>query len=146
MNKGFLSDSLSAADSFSIAELNLIVAPAGSSKTYFALAKLPDLLKIEHKERILYLIDTCAGRDQICYVNKDNAVFYDTLWLKERESDDNNFECFQTEPEKIVVMTYAFFGKLAFHRPAFLESLDLIICDELHNTFWPIPLEIFKYD
>lgn len=144
MEKIYLSDSISDADSFSITELNLIVAPAGSGKTYFALTKLPDLLKIEHKERILYLIDTCAGRDQICYLNKDNAVFYDTLWLKERESDDNYFEGFQTDPEKIVVMTYAFFGKLVFHRPAFLQSLDLIICDELHNTFWPIPLEKFK--
>ena len=115
MEKIYLSDSISDADSFSITELNLIVAPAGSGKTYFALTKLPDLLKIEHKERILYLIDTCAGRDQICYLNKDNAVFYDTLWLKERESDDNNFEGFQTEPEKIVVMTYAFFGKLVLH-------------------------------
>lgn len=114
MNKIFLSDSISDADSFSITELNLIIAPAGSGKTYFALTKLPDLLKIEHKERILYLIDTCAGRDQICYLNKDNAVFYDTLWLKDRESDDNYFEGFQTDPEKIVVMTYAFFGKLVF--------------------------------
>lgn len=144
MEKIYLSDSISDADSFSITELNLIVAPAGSGKTYFALTKLPDLLKIEHKERILYLIDTCAGRDQICYLNKDNAVFYDTLWLKEREDDYNFEEGFQTEPEKIVVMTYAFFGKLAFHRPAFLQSLDLIICDELHNTFWAIPLEKFK--
>lgn len=144
MEKIYLSDSISDADSFSITELNLIIAPAGSGKTYFALTKLPDLLKIEHKERILYLIDTCAGRDQICYLNKDNAVFYDTLWLKEREDDYNFEEGFQTEPEKIVVMTYAFFGKLAFHRPAFLQSLDLIICDELHNTFWAIPLEKFK--
>ena len=96
MEKIYLSDSISDADSFSITELNLIVAPAGSGKTYFALTKLPDLLKIEHKERILYLIDTCAGRDQICYLNKDNAVFYDTLWLKGRESDDNYFEGFQT--------------------------------------------------
>ena len=81
MEKIYLSDSISDADSFSITELNLIVAPAGSGKTYFALTKLPDLLKIEHKERILYLIDTCAGRDQICYLNKDNAVFYDTLFF-----------------------------------------------------------------
>ncbi len=61
MEKIYLSDSISDADSFSITELNLIVAPAGSGKTYFALTKLPDLLKIEHKERILYLIDTCAA-------------------------------------------------------------------------------------
>ena len=144
MKKNYLSDSISDATQFSTTDLNLITAPAGSGKTHFALTKLPELLKIKHKERILYLIDTCAGRDQICYLNKDNAVFYDTLWLKEREDDYNFEKGFQTEPEKTVVMTYAFFGKLAFHRPAFLQSLDLIICDELHNTFWSIPLEKFK--
>lgn len=38
MKKVFLSDSISDADSFSIDELNLIVAPAGSGKEALALA------------------------------------------------------------------------------------------------------------
>ncbi len=124
--------------------LNLIEAPVSSGKTYFALTKLPQLVK--HQNRIVYLIDTIAGRDQIEQMNR-NVRFYTPTWRKGIVQDDETHEYeaidFETgeiaaEGNNITIMTYACFGHLAKYHPAFLDELEMVICDELHSISWMI--------
>ena len=109
-------------------KLNVISAPTGCGKTYFATHDLPQLSScLEH---IIYLIDTNAGKEQIIHEYK-NTQYYTCIW-RECISDDMIF----FESGKITIMTYHTFGLIAHKKPAFLEKLELIICDEFHNIFW----------
>lgn len=108
--------------------LNVIVSPTGSGKTYFA---THDLLSLSSRpEHIVYLIDTNAAKEQILN-HYDNTQRYSWLW---RESITDEMVLF--EGGKITIMTYHTFGLIAKKKPQFLEKLELIVCDELHNIFW----------
>lgn len=109
--------------------LNLIEAPAGSGKTTFALERLYQLAS--NKSKVLYLIDSVAGGEQIA--RHSNASPYTKEW---REGLSDGLE--DLEDGKINVMTYAKFGILLKFFPDFVDSIELIICDELQNIFWPI--------
>ena len=74
-----LSDAISSLEVFKKGCLNLIKAPVASGKTTFALGKLSGLAT--RKDRIVYLIDTIAGRDQILHKN-DNVKIYNNEWRK----------------------------------------------------------------
>lgn len=128
MNPNFISD-LVDIDSINYFCLNLVNAPAGSGKTTFALEKLYQLAS--NKSKVLYLIDSVAGGEQIA--RHRNAVLYTKEW---RESLSDGLENF--EEGKINVMTYAKFGALLKFYPDFINAIELIICDELQNIFWPI--------
>ena len=146
----YLSEALSL-DGFRKGFLNLIEAPVSSGKTYFALTKLPQLAK--HQNRIVYLIDTIAGRDQIEQMNR-NVRFYTPNWRKGIVQDDETHEYeaidFETgeiaaEGNNITIMTYACFGHLAKYHPAFLDELEMVICDELHSISWMINAAYKEY-
>lgn len=139
----YLSEALSL-EGFRKGYLNLIKAPVASGKTYFALNNLPNL--VEHQNRIVYLIDTIAGRDQIEQMNR-NVRFYTPTWRKgiiqgdevnEYEMIDFDTGEIMSEGNNITIMTYSCFGHLAKYHPAFLDKLEMVICDELHSIFWMI--------
>lgn len=110
-------------------KLNIIKAPTGSGKTYFALTAIPSAVE-DPAHRIVYLIDTINGKEQI--LQNYNARPLYRMW--ETELDGINFDndMFETD-RRIVIITYAKFGVLLDRDPDFHKHFDYIICDELHS-------------
>lgn len=107
-------------------KLNIIKAPTGSGKTYFALHHIPTLTKDAIHE-VVYLIDTINGKEQI--VRNYNAVSEYYKWSKEVEEGGMWFE----PDNHVVILTYAKFGYLFTKFLDFYKKFRYIICDELHS-------------
>lgn len=107
-------------------KLNIIKAPTGSGKTYFALQTIPGLVR-DAVHKVVYLIDTVNGKDQI--VENYNAVKEYRGWSKDIDGGGIWFY----EKNDIVVITYARFGYLLERYPEFYKEFTYIICDELHS-------------
>lgn len=105
-------------------KLNVIKAPTGSGKTYFALEHIPSLTydAIHH---VVYLIDTINGKEQI--IQNYNAISEYYSWSKDVDEDGMWFE----PSGKVVVLTYAKFGYLLNRYSDFYTHFSYIICDEL---------------
>ena len=106
--------------------LNIIKAPTGSGKTYFALTHITSLVEDAH-HNVVYLIDTINGKEQI--LQNYNAVADNRMWIADVEGEGLWF----VPDDKVVIMTYAKFGYILMKRPDFHTHFDYIICDELHN-------------
>lgn len=118
-------------------KLNIIKAPTGSGKTYFALQSIPKAVEDAYHHTV-YLIDTVNGKEQI--LNNYNATIYSSYW-KNEISDEEIERCISS---KVVVITYAKFGTLLEKDPDFHKHFDYIICDELPSLirfqyFSPMP-------
>lgn len=107
-------------------QLNIIQAPTGSGKTYFALTAIPAETE-DAFHNVVYLIDTINGKEQI--VNNYNATSEAWPWSRDIVTDGHWF----SSDDRIVVITYARFGCLIDQYPDFHTYFDYIICDELHN-------------
>ena len=106
--------------------LNIVKAPTGSGKTYFALTAIPESLGADAGWNIVYLIDTINGKEQII-ANYDACEYY-------YEWDavvTGNLDYRGDEGRTVVIMTYAKFGKLLETRPDYHKHFKYIICDEL---------------
>lgn len=107
-------------------KLNIIKAPTGSGKSYFALTYIPSLID-DPIHNIVYLIDTVNGKDQI--IRNYNAVPDNWRWIEDVSGDGMWF----VSDDSVVIMTYAKFGIIMERQPDFHTHFDYIICDELHN-------------
>ena len=107
-------------------QLNVIKAPTGSGKTYFALNYIPSLTS-DALHNVVYLIDTINGKEQI--VRNYNATSEYYGWSKEVESGGMWFE----PDNRVVVITYAKFGVLFERNIEFYKNFSYIICDEIHS-------------
>ena len=107
-------------------QLNVIKAPTGSGKTYFALNYIPSLTN-DALHNVVYLIDTINGKEQI--VRNYNATSEYYGWSKEVESGGMWFE----PDNRVVVITYAKFGVLFERNIEFYKNFSYIICDEIHS-------------
>lgn len=111
---------------FQKGKLNLIEAPTGCGKTYFALKHIPSLVK-KPLYKVAFLIDTTNGKEQI--MRKYHSAPATLDWQKSVETEMINF----ADEQHIVAMTYAKFGKMCERDASFVDKLDYIICDEIHN-------------
>ena len=107
-------------------KLNIIKAPTGSGKTYFALQHIPSLTE-NALHKVVYLIDTINGKEQI--LNNYNAIAEYFGWATSVGWNHHSFE----KDDYIVVMTYAKFGVLCQKNTDFFSNFEYIICDELHS-------------
>ena len=105
-------------------KLNIIKAPTGSGKTYFAFKAIPEAVDDAYHKTV-YLIDTVNGKEQI--LNNYNASVFSSYWMNEVSEDE--MERFYSS--KVVVITYAKFGLLTLRDLSFPNHFDYIICDEL---------------
>ena len=119
---------------FQKGKLNLIEAPTGCGKTYFALKHIPSFVKNPFY-KVAFLIDTTNGKEQI--MRKYHSAPATLDWQKSVETEMINF----ADEQRIVAMTYAKFGKMCERDASFIDKLDYIICDEIHNliAFTHIP-------
>ena len=101
-------------------KINLIVAPAGSGKTYWI---FNTLVKKYNLSRVIYLSDTKALARS---VNKDPEYFDKCHMIGEI------FEGFNTS---LTIMTYAKYGHTLLKEPRAFDGVELIICDEAHNLY-----------
>lgn len=106
--------------------LNIIKAPTGSGKSYFALTHIPSLTP-DAIHNVVYLIDTINGKEQILKNYKTTSDNW--KWANDIVEDGHWF----TEDNRVVIMTYAKFGIYFERFPDFHEYFDYIICDELHS-------------
>lgn len=106
--------------------LNIIKAPTGSGKTYFALHHIPSLT-VNALHNVVYLIDTINGKEQI--VRNYNAISEYYRWSQEIEEGGMWFD----PDNHVVVLTYAKFGLLCSKHPDFYKKFSYIICDEIHS-------------
>ncbi len=112
-------------------KLNIIKAPTGSGKTYFALQYIPSLLD-DALHHVVYLIDTINGKEQI--LQNYNAIPDSRDWIGSVGKDGIWFLPEDREKNKqVVVITYAKFGYIQSKELDFYNKFDYIICDELHN-------------
>lgn len=107
-------------------KLNIVKAPTGSGKTYFALTAIPEALGEDAAYKVIYLIDTINGREQL--LQNYNTTKYSGLW--DAIATDEIFY-WESKDQSIVVITYAKFGKLIEERPDYHTHFEYIICDEL---------------
>lgn len=107
-------------------QLNIIKAPTGSGKSYFALNHIPSLTE-DTIHNVVYLIDTINGKEQI--VRNYNAISEYHGWSKEVEADGMWF----APDNRVVVLTYAKFGYLFTRYTDFYKKFAYIICDEIHS-------------
>ena len=107
-------------------KLNVIKAPTGSGKTYFALQHIPSLTA-DAVHEVVYLIDTINGKEQI--VRNYNAISEYHKWSQEVEEGGMWF----APRSEVVILTYAKFGYLITKYLDFYKKFRYIICDELHN-------------
>ena len=110
-------------------KLNIIKAPTGCGKSYFALNEIPKLTE-DSLLNIVYLIDTVNGKEQI--LRNYNTFAEYSGWKTEVESDNFAWEIPEYQG-RVVVMTYAKFGLHLEENPDFHKNFDYIICDELHS-------------
>ena len=115
-------------------KLNIIKAPTGSGKTYFALTALPSTVE-KPDRKIVYLIDTINGKQQI--LQNYNAKPIYSCWVSDVQDCDieirfDDDEMYETD-RRVVIITYAKFGSLLIQNPDFYQHFEYIICDELHS-------------
>ena len=85
--------------------LNIIYAPTGSGKSYFALNTLSEHCPDAY-HHVLYLIDTINGKEQI--LRNYNSCPASKFWI----DGINEGIVWFTDDRSIVVMTYALFGSI----------------------------------
>ena len=113
-------------DQLSVNVVNIIMAPTGCGKTYFALKSIPEHCS-DPLHQALYLIDTINGKEQI--LSNYNALPATRYWI-----DSVGEGCaWETRDERVVIMTYALLGCILQTRPDFCKEFKYIICDELHS-------------
>lgn len=115
-------------DDFDEGKLNLIEAPCGSGKTYFAKHMLKEYNEEIHDDFLqtdmLYLIDSVVGKEQL--LNSKEAELCYGFW-----SDEPYWKL-----PGIYVMTYAGYATLCEKAPKYNEwmSESVIVCDELQEA------------
>lgn len=101
-------------------KINLVIAPAGSGKTYWIFNTLVSGYNLS---RVIYLCDTSNLKEA---VGKDPEYFEKCYIAEER------YEGFA---DRIRVMTYSMYGHMLLKNPNVFDDVDLIICDEAHNLY-----------
>lgn len=77
---------------------------------------------------MLFLIDTTAGKQAL--LNREETARYSQEWLEEIKNEWWG-ELFSGNG--IRVMTYHQLGYQLQDHPDFLQNIDVIVCDEMHN-------------
>lgn len=107
-------------------QANIVVAPCHSGKTTAAVTRIAPLASA--LEKVLFLIDTTAGKQAL--LNRDETARYTQKWLNEIKSE---WWGELLAGNGIRVMTYHQLGYQLQDHPDFMENIEVVVCDEMHN-------------
>ena len=125
IEKPFLSKIIEV-EKFKKGRANIVIAPCHSGKTT-AIGEIISAYATR-PEKVLCLIDTTAGKEAL--VTREHATAYRRKWLKEIRGD---WWGSLMDGDGFRVMTYHQFGWEYVNQVNFLQGIELIICDEMHN-------------
>lgn len=133
MARVFLSDLIDITK-FKKGQANIVVAPCHSGKTTAAIRKIAGIATC--RERVLFLIDTTAGKDSL--LKRAETERYSFQWLKEIEEE---WWGSLKSGDGIRVMTYHQLGYQLQEHPDFMKDIEVVICDEMHNLIKYVNIE-----
>lgn len=107
-------------------QANIVIAPCHSGKTTAAVTKIAALASA--KEKVLFLIDTTAGKHAL--LTREETARFTQDWLEEIK-DEWWGELFSGNG--IRVMSYHQLGYQLQEHPDFLKNIEIVVCDEMHN-------------
>ena len=111
-------------------DYNILDCGVRTGKTYWAINNLAQFTRDGNLNRILFLVDTTALKDQLIQEYPDNCIEADELW--ERHSNTWTIE----NNKKIGVMCYQYLGtKILKDKMDFLDEIDVICWDECDSIF-----------
>lgn len=107
---------------------NIIDCGTRTGKTYWAVNNLQDFTRDGHLNRVLYLVDTNALKDQILINYSDSCADADMFW--------ENPSSWGETIDKIGIMCYQSLGLRELHDDLnFLQNIDVICWDECDSIF-----------
>ena len=115
-------------EKFKRGQANIIVAPCHSGKTTAAITKVATMAT--SKKYVLILIDTTAGKDALAV--EEQIYKYHEIWIKNLRTEKDGWGEAEFN-DKIRVMTYHQLGYQIQKFPDFMDNIEIIICDEMHN-------------
>lgn len=111
-------------------DYNILDCGIRTGKTYWAINNLAEFTRDGNLNRILFLVDTSALKDQLIQEYGDNCTEADLLWETQPGMWSSN------EPNKIGVMCYQRLGmKCLKDELEFLKEIDVICWDECDSIF-----------
>lgn len=111
-------------------DYNILDCGIRTGKTYWAVNNLARFTRDGHANRILFLVDTTALKDQLLEEYSDNCIEGDELW--EPAGD----HWFSKSDDKIGVMCYQRLGsKFMKNQVSWLNQIDVICWDECDSIF-----------
>ena len=111
---------------FKKGQANIVVAPCHSGKTTAAVTRIASLASTP--ERVLFLIDTTAGKQAL--LKRGETARYTQKWLDEIKHE---WWGELLSGSGIRVMTYHQLGYQLQDHPNFMENIEVVVCDEMHN-------------
>lgn len=109
-------------------QYNIIDCGIRTGKTYWAVNNLQEFTRDNKLNRVLYLVDTTALKDQILNEYSDTCADADTFW--------ENPTTWGESIEKIGVMCYQRLGQYVIQdKLGFLDYIDVICWDECDSIF-----------
>lgn len=107
---------------------NIIDCGTRTGKTYWAVNNLQEFTRDGHLNRVLYLVDTNALKDQILINYSDSCADADMFW--------ENPSPWGETIDKIGIMCYQSLGSRELHDDlGFLQNIDVICWDECDSIF-----------
>lgn len=111
-------------------DYNILDCGVRTGKTYWAVNHLGNFTRDGNLNRVLFLVDTTALKDQLITEYSDSCTEADDFWLRDPAT-------WSTEPsKKIGVMCYQRLGqKIIKQDTAWLNEIDVICWDECDSIF-----------
>lgn len=110
-------------------DYNILDCGIRTGKTYWAINNLAQFTRDGNLNRILFLVDTTALKDQLVQEYGDSCIEADEMWIR-------NPGTWSTESKKIGVMCYQKLGQMAIKEQLdWLDEIDVICWDECDSIF-----------
>ena len=110
-------------------DYNILDCGVRTGKTYWAINNLANFTRDGNLNRILFLVDTTALKDQLLEEYGDSCIEADDMWI-------NNPKTWSTESKKIGVMCYQRLGQKVIKDDVdWLDEIDVICWDECDSIF-----------
>ena len=110
-------------------DYNILDCGIRTGKTYWAINNLAGFTRDGNLNRVLFLVDTSALKDQLIQEYSDSCVEADDMWIRDPAT-------WSVESKRIGVMCYQKLGQMVIKEKLdWLEEIDVICWDECDSIF-----------